>query len=206
MLVRGLRGAGQYLNAQARAILKLASVEVDKDQSVEGAYKHAMSSAYLVASSPDDFDAKAVVQDRFDAAKDAGKFIENNLKEAIDNQLKWEAAGNTGDSPAALKFFGYSLHTVTDAKHPGHEGYQPWFGLGGSLGTDNSGASLAHSFGHMAAHAFDRAPQVLQPRMQEAKHAAIVAARFHWLLYQKRLREERLRRLAALVFAFLRLR
>jgi RHS repeat-associated protein len=56
----------------------------------------------------------------------ADEYIDSQVQIAQQAQADWEAAGNTGFSPAALQAFGNALHTVTDRTSPAHEGEQPW--------------------------------------------------------------------------------
>jgi len=63
-----------------------------------------------------------------------GAFVEDNLQLAVSTQIDYEVQndclGTCGtNSGQALTYFGYALHTVTDAQSPEHEGYQMWDGM-----------------------------------------------------------------------------
>jgi hypothetical protein len=67
------------------------------------------------------------------------QWINDNLNDAVNAQLAWEAAGDspenqevrtTLNSPEALRFFGLGVHTVADETSPEHEGFQTWHGYG----------------------------------------------------------------------------
>ena len=65
-------------------------------------------------------------QDPAVARQMADDYISGQVQDAQQAQAAWEAAGNTGLSPAALTAFGNALHTVTDRTSPAHQGEQPW--------------------------------------------------------------------------------
>jgi RHS repeat-associated protein len=104
------------LSNSQRQNLKTASKDVDRDQSVEGSYKHGMSNGN---------DPNGSVN----ALQDSQNFIDQNEHDAEAIQDKWIAEGNTGIAPAAMTAFGNALHTITDETSPAHEGYQPWYGV-----------------------------------------------------------------------------
>jgi len=108
---------------------------VDTDQSLAGSYKHAMRSIFQLGASGIE-----------GAQLESQQYIAENLAKAVDEQMKYENglrkdAPNSADellkdapyASAALVYFGYALHTVTDSASPWHSGTQIWGGAG-SLG------------------------------------------------------------------------
>jgi len=109
------------LSKQDRGFLKYASKTVDRDQSLEGAYKHGMS-----------FPG----QDFGSAVLDANYYIHQQLKIGVEAQLSAEYLGLVAPGEnysIALAHFGYALHTVTDMSSPQHAGGQVWRGMGHPL-------------------------------------------------------------------------
>jgi RHS repeat-associated protein len=158
---------GDVLSDKDRNWIRQASEYLDAwTQGPEEAFKHAMSSP-----------GGAPFEDRaFEASQAAGKWVDDNLNDAVRDQLYFENHGGSGYDILALTNFGYALHTVTDSKSPEHEGYQEWLGIGGHLGRAGR-----HYFAE-AYHGYTD---------EEAKHNAIVAARLLWLQFQRKLQEAR---------------
>jgi len=147
-------------------ILKRASARVDRDQSMEGAYKHGMRKPF---------------QRREDAWSDGEILIRDNLNKAVEAQIAWERKPGTAGlySTDALDFFGEALHTATDRVAPGHNhNERVWMGLAPAIGltpgntlghiiTDYSG-SAENSIG-MAEYAAERLWERFQRQLEEAR-------------------------------------
>jgi len=103
--------------------LKYASERLDTEpggQDSRNAYKHAMSDGLRGQSAGE-------------AAQLAGEFVDAQLNQAVDAQLKWESRwtfAEPGWAPDAMLHFGNALHTVTDNTSPQHQGFQAWHGMG----------------------------------------------------------------------------
>lgn len=88
--------------------LNAATVEADKDQSAEGAFKHAMKNG--LNNQPIE-----------EAKDDADKYVREQFK--IAKELL--AQGNINH---AYYVFGLGLHVLQDATSPAHSGFQSWTG------------------------------------------------------------------------------
>jgi len=118
------------LNSDDIQNLKIASAEVDGDQSPSGAYKHAMRS-------PFELGAGGIAR----AEQDSELWIASNLDNAVSEQIKYENASQDAPdrsanplvyapySSTAIHYFGLALHTVTDSASPWHRGTQMWPGV-----------------------------------------------------------------------------
>ncbi len=95
------------LSKKYRDVLKRVSRNVDRDQSREGSYRHAMR-----------YPGQSVE----DARGKMEKFINNRLNE-------YESKKSRGKMEEAYEALGEVLHPVMDATSPSHEGFQEWRGL-----------------------------------------------------------------------------
>jgi len=160
------------LSPTERTLLKLASREVDKDQSIRGSYKHGLTPFF---GSP------------WEAEEHGDAFIQENLQKAVQAQMKWEndnwiVRREIGNSADALLFFGQALHTVTDRTSPWHHG-SAW---GGVL---VPGASIGHFLGETL-----RGPS-RQLEIGLAEHEArLLWYRYQGMLAAARIEEEKKRR------------
>ena len=96
------------LDSRQIKILQSASAYVDKGQSREGSYKHAMRSPGQSAE-----EAKQLMNE----------FMDKKLNEFM-----------TKDGDEALSAIGEALHTIMDSTSPVHEGFQVWLGVDTPLG------------------------------------------------------------------------
>jgi len=155
---------GSRLSAADRQIFKQASLFVDTDQSLQGAYKHGM---------------RALDQPAWQAKYLGEGFISNQLDIAVNYQLDWEKTGHTGWSPGALFQFGQALHTVTDADSPWHNGWSAaWAYYWDPLD------SLLHAGEEIA----------FGPYAHRAKVTAMLDANRLWVRWMMQLNDERRRR------------
>jgi RHS repeat-associated protein len=183
-----------FLASGERDILKAASVEVDQDQSVQGARKHGMSMPG---------------QSYSDAVAASDKWVNDNIDSAVNAQLTFEAAGDspenqamrgTLNSPDALRFFGFAAHERADETSPEHAGFQPWYGaydgavlMGtedenvGYIPTRNDLRGAAH-VGKEIIHGYDDPADRAQ---------AVQNVHNLWIQYQTKLEEARKRKKAA---------
>jgi RHS repeat-associated protein len=191
-----------FLASGDRNVVKAASLEVDQDQSVQGAYKHGMSQPPGPGQTQDDAVAAAM--------SDAGKWIDGNLDSAVNAQLAFEAAGDgpenqemrtTLNSPDALRLFGLAAHTVADETSPEHAGFQPWYGYGDGtvvaspIPTMMPGYYPSRNDRRAGAHvAAEFIAGFLDPADQEQ---AVQNVHNLWVQYQIRLEEARKRKKAA---------
>lgn len=100
------RVLSSYLSAKDRAILKEMQVVADKDQTAEGAIKHAMSSSGM---------------SRSEARREANDFVRKELAAARRCQ-------ELGFHEEAMKHLGLAVHALQDATSPSHADFQPWEG------------------------------------------------------------------------------
>jgi RHS repeat-associated protein len=105
------------LSADQLKNLQTASKNVDRDQSLAGAYKHGLANGQ---------DPNGAVHGEMDS----DDFIRKNQHDAQSIQADWIASGHTGIAPGGLTAFGNALHTITDKTSPSHEYFLPWYGLG----------------------------------------------------------------------------
>ncbi len=91
------------LNSRQIMILQSASAYVDKDQSREGAFKHAMRSPGQSAE-----EAERLMND----------FLNEKVNEFIEK-----------DGDEALSAIGEALHAIMDSTSSSHEGFQKWEGI-----------------------------------------------------------------------------
>lgn len=96
------------LSSHQIEILKAASVNADRNQSRESAFKHAMRSP-------------------FQSAEEAEQLMNLFLNEKVN-----EFIAKDGDD--ALSAIGVALHAIMDTTAPAHEGFQIWLGLDTPLG------------------------------------------------------------------------
>lgn len=96
------------LSSHQIQILQAASAYVDRDQSRESAFKHAMRSP-------------------FQSAEEAEKLMNQFLNEKVN-----EFIAKDGDE--ALSAIGEALHAIMDSTSPAHEGFRIWFGLDTPIG------------------------------------------------------------------------
>ena len=158
---------GSILSENDRQILKNASAWVDDvSQDPKESFKHGMRSPF---------------QDPTEAIAEANAFINENLEQAVRNQIIAEETGHTGNDPGALSYFGDALHTVTDSTSPWHRDSAgtplPWAGVGG----DPFGAAW-HGFSETLWGYVSE---------DEAKYEAGVQAQHLWARYQQMLEEAR---------------
>jgi len=104
---RAFKGGNYNLDQKYRAALMRGSAHVDKDQSLEGSYKHAMSCPSYNAET-----AEALTN----------YFIMQKVNE-YKTLMK---QGKTEDAYFAL---GEAMHPFMDATSPSHEGYPEWSGI-----------------------------------------------------------------------------
>ena len=103
---------GKYkLDQKFIAALKRGSANVDKDQSLESSYKHAMSSPYY---------------DKEHAEKYMNNFIEKKMNE-------YKTLMSQGNEEAAYFVLGEAMHPIMDSTSPSHTGFQEWRGLDGTI-------------------------------------------------------------------------
>ena len=96
---------GKYrLPPHLRQAMEMGSVHVDKDQSKEGSYKHAM---------------RAPGQTSQEAERLMNSFIEQKIKEYKDLMSQ----GRTGEAYFRL---GEAMHPIMDSTSPSHRGFQEW--------------------------------------------------------------------------------
>lgn len=100
ILTRAFEG---LLNNRQIKILQSSSAYVDKDQSREGAYKHAMRSPGQSAK---------------EAEQLMNEFLNVKLNEFV-----------TKDGDEALFALGEALHPIMDSTSPSHRGFQEWEGV-----------------------------------------------------------------------------
>jgi RHS repeat-associated protein len=146
-----------------RTILKQASVFVDQDQSVADSFMHGM---------------RALDQSVQEAMDLGQAFVESHLDTAVQYQIQWENAGNSGWNPGALFQFGMALHTVTDADSPWHDHYQEaWGHYWDPLG----------SAGHAAGEYFLGTKRFSAVELAQARYDAWLL----WVEFLNKLAEER---------------
>ncbi len=126
---------GSILDASSAALLKIASRDVDSDQSQEGSYKHGL---------------RQPGQSVELASGLSNAFVNENLSKAVQSQIAWEKQyGGTADQIGygvdALKYFGTALHTVTDSQSPWHTGFQVWRGSSNPIAWARHGVQEAMS-------------------------------------------------------------
>ena len=116
---RIIRVAFPNLPRNLQSAIERGSANVDRDQSVENSYKHAMSA-------PD--------QTAENARSQMNNFVEEKVKE-------YKTLMSQGKKEEAYSRLGEAMHPIMDSTSPSHEGFQVWRGLNGSR---NAGEAIIH--------------------------------------------------------------
>jgi RHS repeat-associated protein len=99
--------SGYKLPEDVRLIFKLASAHVDKDQSLDGSYMHAMRSPRMTA---------------VEAQEKMNSFVQQKVGE----YHEWI---NKDNPYKALFALGEAMHALMDKTSPSHEGFKVWNGI-----------------------------------------------------------------------------
>ena len=103
------RTLDNFFSPEDILILQGQQAIMDADESLEGAFKHAMS---------------APGQPAWYARFLAENFVRNEITAAQD----CEHAGGRSNHIIAMQHLGNAMHTLQDATSPSHKGFQTWYG------------------------------------------------------------------------------
>ncbi len=106
---RIIRNAFPNFPRNLQNAIERGSAHVDRDQSIESSYKHAM---------------RAPGQTVEEARSQMNKFMEEKVKE-------YKTLMSQGKTEEAYFRLGEAMHPIMDSTSPSHEGFQVWRGLGG---------------------------------------------------------------------------